>query len=425
MALTALTLTAFIAVIIGLKKPNIGLIGVGILCTLDPLSRVYLMTGGLLRWNLFNYWLLWAIAWNCARLMSVACFPVKVLRVFSAILILQLAISPDLEDGAQHCLNLLAFFGILAYFIRVNPLQAGITLGLVNGTLAAAGGLVFQLLRDKLPNINANAYAFFPLTALFSICLGVKAARHRRSISRWLHLMALMNAGWVFLTGSRGGMLIGLCCLIYIALMSTSPGQFAFVATIGWLSGMLIGSQFGESREYALQRIAKLLDSEESAAERTSGRSDIALAGYWLFLKHPFGVGTGGFSSAYGGLSMDRSLHRAGFEMAAHSGWVKVLAENGVLGAPVFVMFVLSFFLVGLQRDHRGMLPIGLLVSLTLVIVFVSQEFHGKGLWLFAAGGSTMLGTVTGRRRFFASTGTRIKRSMRDREREEARSLAR
>src|SRR5438105_3522577 len=57
-ALVLLALVAFGAAVIGLKRPIVGLLGVSMLCTLDSVSRLFLLTGGLWRYNTFNYWLL-------------------------------------------------------------------------------------------------------------------------------------------------------------------------------------------------------------------------------------------------------------------------------------------------------------------------------------------------------------------------------
>ena len=57
-ALTILVLVGFAAAVVGLRSPAIGLLGIGMLATLDALTRVFLLSGGLLRWNTLNYWLL-------------------------------------------------------------------------------------------------------------------------------------------------------------------------------------------------------------------------------------------------------------------------------------------------------------------------------------------------------------------------------
>ena len=55
--LILLTAAGFAAAIAGLWRPAIGLHGIAILCVLDAGARVFIFTGGLLRYNTFNYWL--------------------------------------------------------------------------------------------------------------------------------------------------------------------------------------------------------------------------------------------------------------------------------------------------------------------------------------------------------------------------------
>src|SRR2546427_12327020 len=57
-ALAVLTMACFAAAIVGLFRPVLGLLGVGMLCTLEPLMRSLLFTGGWWRWHTFDYWLL-------------------------------------------------------------------------------------------------------------------------------------------------------------------------------------------------------------------------------------------------------------------------------------------------------------------------------------------------------------------------------
>ena len=67
--LALLTVLGFGAALVGLVHPLPGFLGVGLLCTLDPVMRVYLFSGGLFPWNLFNYLLLFAMALAAPRLI--------------------------------------------------------------------------------------------------------------------------------------------------------------------------------------------------------------------------------------------------------------------------------------------------------------------------------------------------------------------
>ena len=91
---------------------------------------------------------------------------------------------------------------------------------------------------------------------------------------------------------------------------------------------------FPQRLEYTVNRIALLLDSQELHRARTSGRSNLALDGWQIFADHPLlGVGTGGFAAVRIERS-DRTGTRgfANKKLAAHSAWIKALAENGLFG---------------------------------------------------------------------------------------------
>ena len=64
-ALRGLTFLGFAAAVAGVRRPALGLLGIGMLAVLDPVSRHLVMgSGGLLRWNSFNYWLvLFTLLW--------------------------------------------------------------------------------------------------------------------------------------------------------------------------------------------------------------------------------------------------------------------------------------------------------------------------------------------------------------------------
>src|SRR5947208_3627003 len=70
-ALGALTLAGFVGAAVGMRRPSVGLLGMGLLCTIDAPTRLLLFNGGgILRWNTLNYWLL----------LVLVCFTPLVLR---------------------------------------------------------------------------------------------------------------------------------------------------------------------------------------------------------------------------------------------------------------------------------------------------------------------------------------------------------
>jgi O-antigen ligase len=380
--LILLTVLGFAAAVAGLGKPTLGVFGVVVLCTLDPLTRLYLLTGGLLRHNLFNYWLVVVMALHFGWLLRLRDPQIRLLQVFIALLTVELVFSTDLTGGAQHVLNIAAVFGLLIYFARASrDREVWYWSAMVSGVLSGLGSLSFYLQQDSLPTINANAWSFFPLTSLFAACVYF-ASPGRRRRSRLLVSLVSVNAGWVFLSGSRGSMLIGVVCLLFILarLRQVQGGALTLVAAA--LFVIALAGQFVGQESEAVSRLAKLFDSERSMTNRTSGRWDLALGGWRIFLDEPLGVGTGGFPEAWATLQNRREISAfEGASKQAHSGWIKILAENGVPGILLFTAFVLSFAVLGWRRRNAGMFLPGLLVTLVLSVAFLAEEFQGKGLW--------------------------------------------
>ncbi|HYJ48026.1 MAG TPA: O-antigen ligase family protein, partial [Pyrinomonadaceae bacterium] len=304
-----------------------------------------------------------------------------------------LPFSDSARSGFQDVLNVVTVFGILSYFARTDR-SAGVFywVAVVCGTLAGGGGLVFFLKESELPEVNANAWSFFPLTAIFAIALAFSVSDKARG-RKLLALLAVISAVWVFLSGSRGSLFTAIVCLLYIMFRMKKSGSGLPVLVGSLLLAALVAAPFLEEESYAIHRLDKMFDSRYSMTSRTSGRSDLALGGWYIFQEHPFGVGTGGFGDAW--LHLNRreglSMFREGVFTPAHSGWIKVLAENGVPGILALIAFVFSFAVVSWRKRRLGVFPLGLLATISLGVAFLADEFQGKGLWFLAAGVMTVL----------------------------------
>jgi hypothetical protein len=394
-ALGILTAIGFAAAVLGLYHPTVGLLGIGMLCTLDAPMRHFLMTGGLFRWNTFNYWLVIVIVLAAPFLLRLRDPHTRLMRLLLFLFAAQLLVSPDLEAGVQDLLNAVAILGVMAYFGPASRSTAiWLWLALLCAVLGAMGGLVFYLQRDQLVFINPNAWSAFPVTALFAICLGFPAAAARRGGQLTLAMLGTVNAVWVFLSGSRGNMLIAACCALLVLGAMRGFGRRLLVLAVAVTLGVVVSTQFIEAREQALVRIDKLVNPQYNTRQKTSGRADLLLGGWYMFLDHPLGVGTGGFRATweYLGDREGMSGFAHGWRMAAHSAWIKVLAENGVPGGILLGAYVVSFTVAGWrQRYDRDLLVLGVLVTVTLSVAWISTEFQGKGLWLLAGGAATLL----------------------------------
>lgn len=392
--LGVLTTIGFGAAVFGLTRPDIGLIGVSTLCVLNPPAQFFLTQGGIFRWNTLNYWLLVVMVISLPLLLKTRGLQIRLLQTLLIVVTIGLFYSQNLLSGLDSVLNLITVFGLLAYCFRAIPYtRCWYWMGIISGSIPAVGGFVYFIQLEQLPELNPNVWAYFPLTGLFCICLASGAAHQSSQKCTVLWLLATANSGWVFLTGSRGGMLISACCILF--LLSQIPGQkhrLLCISVFVFL-GVIAVVQFPDRWRFAVDRAQLLVDRDESVARRTSGRSDLYVAGVRMFLEHPVaGIGTGSFQTAWGQLANTEGLRLSTRRpKSAHSGWVKILAENGVLGIIVFACFIGTFACLGWQQFSAGHFSFGVTVSLLLCIAFLSEEFGRRGLMLLAAGGIAIL----------------------------------
>lgn len=373
----------------GVFRPAVGLLGVAMLCPLDVLIRVFL-TGGWLPWNSFNYLLLLVMILHVGLLCRRREHPVWLMMLLCGLMTVQLAISPAPAGGVLTILNAASVFGLLVYFVRSrrHP-RSWYWLGVVGGTMGACGGFQGMLYGMWM---NANAWAYLPLTAMLATCLAFPfAAQYRRGRSL-LQLLAAANLCWVYLTGSRGSLLVALTCACFLFVQERRLGRRALAVSVAVFVGLGALVAFSDLQQRALYRIHALFDSQRTLANRTSGRSTLALGAWQLFQRHPLGVGTGGFPRHWARFNVEERMQDGWVrETSAHSAWVMTLAENGLPGILLLIGFVMSFALAGWRRRARRVFPIGVLTTMVLATAFLSTEFSPKGLWMVAAGATVLL----------------------------------
>lgn len=370
----------------GLFSPALGLLAIGMLCALDAVANIYILTGGLFRFNTLNYWLIIVIALYLPFVLRLRDITSRTLQIFIVVIALYLVLSTDLDRGMQDVLNLTATFGLVVYFARsLRDPQAFYWLGVVNGFLAGLGGLIFFLQFDTLPYANPNDWTYFHLTALFSICIAYPYAKRLNKSKAILLFLAAINFAWIFLSASRGSLAVALLCVAYLFLATRSITWSSLMIIFAIIIGVWISTSFVEQQVYSVQRIHLLLDPTQDESRRTSQRSIIMEAGLAIFSDNPLGIGTGSFVKASEEtLLLDQ-------RRPAHSAWIKTLAENGIPGIILMTVFTLSFAINGLRHNREGMLLFGIFITLVLITAFVAKEFRGKSLWFLTASGIALL----------------------------------
>jgi O-antigen ligase len=388
--LTFASLAGTIAVV---RFRTLGLLSVGMLCLLDPLSRSYILYSSRLPWNTISFLLIGLAALYFQRLLHRPGLPTLWLCALLGVLGLGLLWTESADVGKQHVIAATAFFGLLAVFrVAGDEPEIWRWLALVLNAVGAGVGLVYYrepAFVQAIVNVNALAYCW--LTAAFTTTLDTAASNGRARGRGVLDALTLVNAGWIFLTGSRGSLLV--CSLSLAFCFGLGDGRRRVRLAAAVFAVILAVGLYEARATVAIGRIQHLFDSERSASLRTSGRYDLAVAGWNIFLANPvFGAGTGEFAVRWSRLETLSviSNYGIGHEVQAHSAWISTLAENGIVGAIPLLGFILSFAWLGWKRGG-ALRWLGFFTSFSLATSFISTEFQAKGLWWLTAGALFLL----------------------------------
>ena len=375
-----LTLTAF------LRSPPIGLLAVVCLCVLDVPLRVYVFTEYSLPYNSINYVLLAMGVVTIPTLLVARSAPGKWLAAFVVIILLQLLPSSNHTLGMLVVLEVVAGLALIGGFLQWGRDDEVIRwAGIVAGVTGASCLLAYLLNRPEQA-LNANAVAHVPLAAIVAIAV---ASARSGVIRNWALMMTLatINIVLVFLTESRGTFVLGVILGIYIVLRS--PGVMHKFLVISLFAGMFAWATATFAQEFGAtaDKWARFMDPDVTISQATNRRVDLAAIGWDLFLEHPLGTGTGSFTDF-----QDYTFENLPtIRRAAHSAWVKTMAENGAPGLLLLAGFVLSFVMMRNRGDPRVGASFGALAALVLALGFVSVEFQSKGLWMLAGGATALL----------------------------------
>lgn len=402
-----LTIVAVGASLVGRLNPVVGALGVTCLCVLDPMAADFLtnpvdgdalgaLTVGFWRYNTVGYVLAFGAVTNLPALQrALAIVHVRWAASLLLAVTLGLALSRNFVIGSQISLDFLAYFGLLAYVLRVaDDGETWYWMGVVGGTLGALATPLYFAGQSSLVYTNPNVIVFTPVAALFATWLGFITSPHDGRRQMQLGVLAATNLLWTFLSTSRGGLITAGICALFLLFAVRSAGRRLVLVASSVLLAVVVMSSFTKLQESAVARFQLLFDSSVSSRLRTSGRDELARGALEMFTRNPMGVGTGSFEASWaelGSVNGQRVFMRSGQQFAAHAGWLRVLAENGVIGIVLLAGFILSFGWVGLHRgrDHGRLL--GLSVTLAIGTALVSTEFHLKAQFFLAAGATALL----------------------------------
>lgn len=403
--LQGLTIISIFFILLGLLKKEVGLLGIGMIAIMDPFIRIFLATGDniLFRWNTNNYILLISaavlLAFQGVKIKDISS---KFLFLLIVICVLQLTYSTNLLSGSYYILNLFSYFGFLAIFIYLSSGKSSlITESFV---VIAVFGLVihilYRLAANELPYIDHSSVAQSGLSVLYVICLGLSLDSKKSKVP--LLLVVVVSSAMfflIFITGSRSGTTLAIVALIFILakLGNYTISNRVFAILAGSLVAFALFNQFSGAADDVQYRFAKLLDTNVNLTEKTSNRSDLLFIGWSIFVDNPFGVGTGSLadkqiirSYAYD-YGQNPYLYLSGVN-TVHSALMKTLAENGLQGGILLLLFAVSFSYYYIQTtDNRATMAVGVFCTATLLLSFFVTEFQGKSLTYLAAGTTYIL----------------------------------
>lgn len=289
-------------------------------------------------------------------------------------------------DALMNYLDGVAIVLVIAFYLRSaldldRTLWALLIGGAVLGSLAVYQQLTASydqtfagLARAGLRNIHDAASGFrsegpvsanyFALILVVVVPLAVDRCVHeRRFLTRALSAATLAGVVVsIVFTYSRGGLVAlaatGLPMLAWVprrhAKRFLAVGALAAVALIA----VLIPTAYGQ-RIAALGQIAGAVRGETPQDSALRGRVSEVTSAAKMFADHPvIGVGYGNFEEHYHRYARTIALDGRSEERAAHSLYLEVAAETGLVGSIAFAVLV-AYPIVGMRRTYSLLLHAG------------------------------------------------------------------
>ncbi len=371
-----------------------------IMIGVDPVMRTYLMGGVLFRYHTFNYLLLSLLLVNFLYRKNLDLKPIRIYMFLLIWMLVGLVFSKDVLLGGLSIIGYLAFlaFYIIIWHTVDNPkfgriLHDGLRYGILASLLFSILFFIsfgFDVFREDLFDelggdyINPNSFSYMPLAGIVFSTLLVKIYHHPLKQQVIIQLLLL---GMIGLAGSRGSFLVAALSMFFSFSGTVRTTRLVLAGLAAYLVLSYSAEFLRTSGIYSLERLSTFFTSENDLAKASSGRSEIALIGYQMFKDNPIaGSGTGSFrenfaemTSGYQYFDSDFLRKRQGDRIAAHSAYVKVMAENGVVGLILLTGLLLSFYFA--RRDDN----LQIIAFSILLVSFLSTEFNAKVPWFICA----------------------------------------
>ena len=220
------------------------------------------------------------------------------------------------------------------------------------------------------------------LTVALSIPLALYLSLRERGWARWaLRASVVVVMAAVLLSASRTSLVVSFLSFTFVAWTWRESDRGQRLAGIA-LAGLLAAGALQLAPVAARQRLATL--PREAAQGTLHDRTRIWKAGLKSFQRHPVvGVGAGAYPEAV--RPQLGTPARAGHQYVAHSTWLSVLVECGLIGLGLFLMLTgtLAAFVWFMPLAERALWSVMLAVW-AVGITTLTWEHRKPGWLLFA-----------------------------------------
>lgn len=239
------------------------------------------------------------------------------------------------------------------------------------------------------------------LSATVPLALYLAILEKRPIVKIILLLAAFQIVFAVFNTFSRGAFLATVAALILIGIEQKVRFDRVLFVGVAAIIFLQILSPIQIQRILSIGDLASEGGTQESSSYR--GRSSEMLAGLYMFADHPLtGVGVGHYEANYLDYAKIIGLETRNEQRQAHSLYIELLAETGLLGTSIFLALfaILNWQLFRLGRRLRSLQLFELYILSTAIqyaiityllgSVFLHGEFI-RFLWVLVALGITAI----------------------------------
>ena len=276
-------------------------------------------------------------------------------------------------------LTLIQLFALLIYFAAAlsyidSPkrlrtiVRTIIVFGFVLGFLAIIQALISPTkiygLREPLlavpfgPFVNRHNFAgYMEMTLALPLGMMFSGAVEREKRLLYLTAIALMGVA-LLLSGSRGGMISLVAMIFFLVALSAfrtkvdgiAPGVSArtrhIVRRVGLGMALLLAIGVGVTLIGGETSLSRFMDSVNTS-DPTTGRAQVWRVTVDIVKAHPvLGAGLGAYGVAFTPFDPHNGVSRA---EQAHNDYLQVLADAGIIGAILGVVFIIALFRMGFE----------------------------------------------------------------------------